>query len=88
MGYYVNPRSSTKEFWLKANAVQITEAEARQHAAGDNLVVCLVNNGVFTAAAIAIDDTIRNMFLEEDDVRPKKWFIADRALLIREGFLT
>jgi hypothetical protein len=86
MGYYINPKSITKERWLTEHGRLITLAEAKAHTVGDNVVVCLVDNGVFTAAAICYSDRERNVFAEPDG-RPKRWYLVSRELLVREGFL-
>lgn len=84
MGYYINPRECTKEMWLETYGKRVSEAEARMHPAGDNLLVCLVDNGPFTAAAIAYDDRERDAFLYPDR-RKKVWYVVARQRL--EPFL-
>ena len=84
MGYYINPPGQTKEQWLKAYAIEIGENGARSHTAGDNLVVCLVDNGWMTAAGICYDDHERDMFMLPDTdghQRPRKWYVVSRAQL-------
>lgn len=80
MGYYVNPPSCTKEHWLETYGKRATERAIREHAAGDHLAVCLVDNGPFTAAAIAYDDRERDVFLHPDG-RSKVWYIVPKAAL-------
>jgi hypothetical protein len=86
MGYYINPRNCTKETWLAEHGQPITLAYAKAHPAGDRVVVCLIDNGPFTAAGIAYDDRERDAFAHED-IRPKAWYLVPRALLVKEGFL-
>lgn len=80
MGYYINPTNMSKEAWLKANATMITESAAKEHKAGDKLVVCLVDNDIFTAAGIAYNDKERDHFARPDG-RPKLWFLVDKDKL-------
>lgn len=82
MGYYVDPPDMTKEEWLKKFGTLITESMAGLHSAegSDLLVVCLVNNGEFTAAGIAHDDNRRDYFLVPDG-RPRRWYLVQRKLL-------
>lgn len=87
MGYYVNPRSGTKEQYLAQFGQPITEAEAGAHTAGDDVVVCLVNNGAFTAAGIAYDDRERDAWTKHPDQRVKRWYLVNRAKLVTDGFL-
>ena len=82
MGYYINPKNESKETWLHSNGRLVTLVEVKDHQAKDNdeLVVCLVDNGPFTAAGIAYDDEERNAFLYPDP-RPKNWYMVKRELL-------
>jgi hypothetical protein len=86
MGYYINPKSSTKEQWLAQHGQPITLGDAKVHPAGDLVVVCLVDNGPFTAAGICYCDAERDMFVILDG-RPKLWFLVSRELLVQSGFL-
>lgn len=78
MGCYINPKDMTKETWLYKFAkptlgpMPITESE---------VPVCLVDNGPFTAAAVAYDPRELEAFLVPSDRRPKVWFTATRESL-------
>lgn len=83
MGYYINPPVVSKETWLIENGVHISETEA--HAVFDegvDLPVCLVDNCMFTAAAVAYDVREFEAFSMPDDDRPKYWFRVPREKLI------
>ena len=81
MGYYINPEVGTKEAWLAENGSRITAVEAKEYPSNQGRVlVCLVDNGPFTAAGIAFDDEERDAFMDPDG-RPKKWFLVKRELL-------
>lgn len=81
MGYYINPNGD-KGIWLNTNGAQVSFDQAQRHDAGkdDHFVVCLVDNGWMTAAAIAYNDRERDVFAR-DDGRPKKWFLVKRDAL-------
>jgi hypothetical protein len=80
MGYYINPTNMSKEQWLRENGVEVPKPIAKHHPAGDELVVCLVDNGAFTAAGIAYDDGERDAFMYPDS-RPMRWYLVKRELL-------
>ena len=86
MGYYINPKSGTKEQWLAEYGKLIPMYDAEHHKAGDSVVVCLVDNGMFTAAGIAYDDRERDAFAIPDG-RSKQWYLVRRKLLVQDGFL-
>lgn len=78
MGCYINPKEQTKEDWLEANATIITERIARElfKTCPDSLPIVLVDNGPFTAAAVAYSPNELEAFLNPNDKRPKKIFLA------------
>lgn len=81
MGYYINPPDCSKETWLRRNARKLPEQEARTFDfTSDELPVCWVDNGGFSAAGIAYDEHERDAFLHPDH-RPKLWFAVKTALL-------
>lgn len=85
MGYYVNPKEMTKEQWLKENAKLIDTSRARATwnslTSGNELPVCLVDNGPFTAAGICYNEDEFKVFLEPDG-RSKMWFVAPKEKLL------
>lgn len=80
MGYYVNPLEETKEEWLFKHGKAITAAEAREvfNTQPNYLPVVLVDNFMFTAAAIAYSPTELEEFIREDDIRPQKIYLVSR----------
>lgn len=80
MGLYINPPGTTKEQWLINNAVgvQIPELAWSMHENDPEvIVVCLVNNVMFTAAGVAYN---RNEFdtFNTPDGRSKEWWVVPK----------
>lgn len=80
MGYYINPPDMSKEEFLQQHGTPISPADVKNHYTGDNLPVCLVNNGAFTAAGIAFDPHEADAFLYPDG-RPKRWYTVSKEVL-------
>lgn len=72
MGEYINPHDRTKEEFLVSEGRLI--GSPQEALVGEELPVCLVNNGPFTAAGIAYDAGEIAAFTEPGDSRPKKWY--------------
>lgn len=87
MGVYVNPLDETKEVWLRregklAHGVDLESLfDANGKPIGNDRIVCLVNNGPFTAAAVAYNKREYLEFTRSNDHRPKTWFIVDKDKL-------
>lgn len=79
MGCYVNPTDRSKEQWLMQNG-QPVQRQLVQITA-DALPVCLVDNGMFTAAAVCYSESELNAFSLPNDPRPKFWFMVPRVSL-------
>lgn len=84
MGVYVNPKTMSKEEWLFQNGRLVKDLSTPQGRFGeetvptfesfgsDNLPVVLVDNGPFTAAAVAFCEREYKYFTEDPtDHRPK-----------------
>jgi len=77
MGTYINPKNESKEQWLARNATACgTQAPAMPTADERTLLVCLVNNGPFTAAAVIYNTNELQEFADPGDYRPKQWYLA------------
>jgi hypothetical protein len=79
MGIYLNPRDCSKEQFLDENAIEVNLADAQRHVfGGADVLVILVDNGPFTAAAVATSPQEMNTFLNPNDYRPKQYFIIEK----------
>ena len=74
MGIYINPKIMTKEDWLRENCITMSQYAEPFDESKETLSVCLVDNGIFTAAGIAFSKRERDSFLDPSDRRPKLWF--------------
>lgn len=84
MGFYINPNNGQKkEEWLRENALflkgNVPEWEVQ---AKDQILVCLVNNGPFTAAGICYNKREYDAFAQRSDTRPKLWFVVRKEKII------
>ena len=81
MGAYINPRNGmTKEQWLKENGFPTWELRPQikwEDVPKGYLPVCLINNGLFTAAGIAFNERELAVFNDPSDTRPRIWFFCD-----------
>lgn len=83
MGAYVNPRGKDKEVWLEENGTRYTSKtipkieDLRFWKEKGKFIVCLVDNGPFTAAAIAFSEAELRMFTDQRDTRPKSYYVVD-----------
>lgn len=74
MGIYVNPKDGTKEQWLQQNGKPVPRnLEYTEYAEGC-LPVCLVDNGLFTAAGVCFSAGEFEAFRLPDDYRDKSWY--------------
>jgi len=82
MGVYLNVEDQSKETWLQKNAMQINETEAREHEDyKDLMLIVLVQNMMFSAAAIAYKPEEKVEFLDPNDNRLKKFYLVERKKL-------
>jgi len=76
MGIYLNPANGqTKEYWLVNNCADYEDwtIAPTEHLTDEGIVVCLVDNGLFTAAGVAFDAEELKAFTGPDR-RTKLWF--------------
>ncbi len=85
MGAYINPKyGQTKSGWLANNGMQLTIDQANEFIFNDStMLVCLIDNGFMTAAAIAFEqrelDYIKKVSLRDD--RLKEFYTVPIDLL-------
>jgi hypothetical protein len=84
MGSYINPRNETKEQFLVKNGSKVSASFKYEDIPQDKMMVCLVNNGFFTAAGIMFDEREYDDFHVKGDTRPKDWYLVDKNLLLDE----
>ncbi len=65
MGYYVDPPEGTKEEWLIDHGLEVT-GDLKWGHPPETVLVCLVDNGPFTAAGICCNEAEFNKFREPD----------------------
>lgn len=75
MGCYVNPTNMSKEAWLAEHGRQIPVLSCQ--ITEDEVPVCLVNNGLFTAAGVAFSADELQAFIHPDG-RHKEYFMVKR----------
>ncbi len=82
MGKYIRPKNGeSKESWLMYHGRRCHEAP--QFDPGSDLIpVCLVDNDLFTAAAICDSSAEHRRFTSPDDYRPKQWWLVPRKSLV------
>ena len=81
MGCYVNPNGQTKEDFLSQNGREVSQNELRIDDV--EVPVILVDNGPFTAAAVAFDARELRVFLDPRDYRSKRFYMVAREALYK-----
>jgi len=81
MSFYINPPTLTKEAWLKENGKPIPQPKWLD-IPDDSLPVCLVDNNMFTSAAIAYDEAEFSAFAAPDR-RRKSWFLVLKEKILQ-----
>lgn len=79
MGLYINPKEERKEAFLNRTAKLIDEPVTITNS--EEVIVCLVDNGAFTAAAVCFDSVELKEFTNSRDYRPKKWYSLNKSYL-------
>ena len=77
MGYYIDPPDMSKEEFLRKHGTLMKEVPSEYDFSGDSLPICLVDNGLFTAAGIMYSQRELDAF-KHPDGRPKFWFEVSR----------
>jgi len=86
MGTYIDPPNQTKEAFLEENGTVTDSGHLMElFDDPDRVGVCLVNNGAFTAAAVAYSAREATEFTRPDDYRPRKYYSVPREALRNIG---
>lgn len=82
MGYYIQgPLKNKGEFLVEQyKARECSQFKALVHIKDPNEIgICVVDNGPFEAAALCYSENEFMSFSDPNDLRPKKWYLMDRA---------
>lgn len=83
MGFYIQGKEYiSKEKWLYHHAKVALEQPPPFDK--EDIPLCLVNNGPFTALAVAYSENEMQAFTQPEDPRPKVWFTAKRDVIEKE----
>lgn len=83
MGQYVDPSDCTKEEFLKAHGTILLRSQAESHSDfKNNLLVVLVDNGMFTAAGICYDKQEHSAWMADKSYRPMKYYLVPKEKLL------
>jgi len=77
MGLYINPATSSKEQWLKRYARQVDSASFVYAEKTGQVPIILIDNGMFTACAVAYKESEFKEITRLSETRPRTFFYAD-----------
>ncbi len=80
MGYYISPRTQTKEEWLVDNATIVTDRVSIDTVPEGYCLLCHVNNGAFTALGVVNSERELSAWLQPGDHRPKDFYLAKKEV--------
>lgn len=84
MGAYIHPIGAKAEDFLSERGQEITLKQAKAHNDfGDKFLVVLVDNHIFKAAGIAFNKSEKEVFLDDWEQRPRKYYIVDKSQLLK-----
>jgi len=84
---YINPPEESKESWLRNNGVRLDKQPTSVSFVVDFLLVCMVENGEFTAAHIIHEYRDFMRCSDPIDPRPKTWYAVKKEILAKNGYL-
>ena len=76
MGIYINPKNESKEQWLESVSEPTTLNKLREADYKTLFPVVWVDNGHFTAAAVADSPKELHRFVDFPDSRPMKYYLV------------
>jgi|688.fasta_scaffold61293_7 hypothetical protein len=80
MGFYIqcqNNKNKADEIISTFDARRVSKEMAEAFAESEKAVICVVDNGLFEAAAYCYNMSEFKAFNRESDNRPKVWLIVD-----------
>lgn len=83
MGYYVNPPNQTKEQFLTQKGKRLPRAPKWSDVPKGSLPVVFIDNGRFSAAAIACSEAELKEFSRNDDPHPSIFYMVPIAELVK-----
>lgn len=89
MGYYIqcdSPKGKAQQIIDALGAIEINQDEAGFFVkeGADCAVVCVVDNGLFEAAAYCYNPTEFRQFTRPEDDRPKKWLLVENKSKVEQ----
>lgn len=90
MGFYINPKDGSKESWLISHGLPFTPELVRTEEQFNGLakaglaLLCWVDNGPFTALAIAFNYREFLAFRDDRSGRPKRFYVASKEDVIEQ----
>ncbi len=80
MGIYINPKNESKESWANRLALSKTKTvNPRLPVNEDEVLLCLVDNRIFTALAVMYSQSELEAFNDPLDGRPKVWYTVSKS---------
>ena len=80
MGFYIpcrENRNKADQILASIPSKRISQEEAKSHIGTDKAVVCVVDNGLFEAAAYCYNENEFEAFTLSEDNRPKIWLLIE-----------
>jgi hypothetical protein len=81
MGLYLNPKNGKEDF-LQKYAIEISAQEFLEFPDGEIYGLVHVDNGPFTALAVAYSPSEARYFVSTTDYRPKRFYMVSKSDLI------
>jgi len=79
---YINPKDQSKDQWLEDHGMLIQQPLSWSiEFPADSTLVCLIQNPLFSAAAICRTKRNFDRFRNPTDQRPKKWYLVPNRLI-------
>lgn len=80
MGFYIPCRENKNkadQILASIPSKIISQETAKSYVGTDNAVICVVDNGIFEAAAYCYNEKEFEVFILPEDIRPKIWLLIE-----------